>query len=477
MHDPAELARALPAGFRLGAATSAFQIEGADAEDGKGPSSWDVFTREPGRIVGGADARVSTDHYHRFREDVALLKDLGVDSYRFSISWPRIQPTGQGPVEPRGLAFYDRLIDELLEAGIRPSATLFHWDTPAALEEKGGWRRRDTAYRFAEYARIAGEEFGDRVDEWVTINEISTITLEGYGTGDHAPGLALSLRALPVAYHLLLAHGLAVHALREVPVLGRIGVAGVHSTVEPATPRLRDRLAASVFDYFDNRLFVDPILLGRLPRAPRGAAVLTPLLRLLMRPHRGDLAVISEPIDFYGMNYYFPSKVAAGPPDASVPFGLSQGAQGGPLHITPWPDHPATGYGWPVVPEGLTAVLRMFAQRYGDALPPLVITEGGASYPDAVRPDGTVDDAARIDYLARHIAAALAATPEVDVRGYYVWSLLDNFEWAAGYSQRFGLVHVDFDTLLRTPKRSYEWLRQVLAERSRIPDPERDRTT
>ncbi len=291
--DPSALARALPDGFRIGAATSAFQIEGAADEDGKGPSSWDVFTREPGRVVDDTDARVSTDHYHRFREDVALLRDLGVDSYRFSIAWTRIQPTGSGPVEPRGLAFYDRLIDELLEAGIRPSATLFHWDTPAALEEKGGWRHRDTALRFADYARIAGEQFGDRVDEWVTINEVNTITLEGYGIGMHAPGLKLFARSVPVAYNLLLGHGLAVQQLRAVPVTGRVGIAGVHSTVEPASGTRRDRLAAEVFDFLDNRVFVDPVLLGRVPKAPHGAGVLGLVLRVLARPRRGDLAVIA----------------------------------------------------------------------------------------------------------------------------------------------------------------------------------------
>lgn len=463
---PDELAALLPPGFLIGAATAAYQIEGAAAEGGRTPSTWDEFAARPGTILDGSDGSIATDHYHRFREDVALMTELGLDVYRFSISWTRLV-TPAGEPNPEGVAFYDALIDELLAAGIKPMATLFHWDTPLELERRGGWRRRDTAKRFAEFARIAGEAFGDRVDAWVTINEACTVTLEGYGLDVHAPGLGSSLAIPVVARNLLLAHGLAVQALRAVPVAGRIGITNVHTVSVPATDSRRDAAYADLFDFLHNRLYADPVLLGRNPAPPRGVGALGTALGILSRSSGRDLALMSQPLDFYGLNYYFPSRIAAGPPPpgSGNPDGVSEAMDSAPFHLTDWEGFEQTGFGWPIAPEYLRVVLENLVARYGDRLPPVVITEGGASFPDAVDASGAVDDSRRIAYLAAHIAVAARSVPGVDLRGYLVWSLLDNFEWAAGYTQRFGLVHVDFDTLERTPKASYEWMRRVISGR------------
>jgi beta-glucosidase len=463
------LGKSLPPGFEVGVATAAFQIEGAAAEGGRTPSTWDEFTARPGTILDGSDASVATDHYHRFRDDVALMRDLGIDTYRFSVSWTRLQPHGRGPANPEGVAFYNALIDELVAAGIKPMVTLFHWDTPLELEQRGGWRRRETARRFGEFARLAGDLFADRVDSWVTINEACTVTLEGYGLDVHAPGLGSSLAIPVVARNLLLAHGYAVDALRAAGAT-RIGITNVHTASVPATDSAKDAAYADLFDFLHNRLFADPVLLGRNPAPPHGVGPLGTALGILSRARRSDLALMSRPIDFYGLNYYFPSRIAAGPPPAGTgnPDGVSEAMDRAPFHLAAWPEFEQTGFGWPIAPEYLRVVLENLAARYGDRLPPVIITEGGASFPDAVGADGRVDDSARIDYLARHMAVAAASVPGVDLRGYIVWSLLDNFEWAAGYTQRFGLVHVDFDTLVRTPKASYEWLRGVLKGRRPI---------
>jgi beta-glucosidase len=461
-----ELGRRLPPGFLVGAATAAYQIEGAVHVDGRGESTWDEFTSRPGKILDGSDGSVATDHYHRMTEDVALMRDLGIDIYRFSISWPRIQADGTGPANPKGIAFYDRLIDELLAAGIKPMATLFHWDTPLSLERRGGWRRRATAQRFGEYAALCGKAFGDRVDSWVTINEACTVTLEGYGLDVHAPGLGSSLAIPIVARNLVLAHGLAVEALRAVPVAGKIGITNVHTVSVPATDSKKDAAYADLFDFLHNRLYADPVLLGRNPTPPHGVGALGTALGILSRSSKRDRVLMSQPLDFYGLNYYFPSRIAAGPPPPGFrnPDGVSEAMDAAPFHLTGWPEFEQTGFGWPIAPEYLRKVLENLAARYGDRLPPVIITEGGASFPDEV---GVPDDA-RIDYLARHIAVAAEGVPGVDLRGYIVWTLLDNFEWAAGYTQRFGLVHVDFDTLVRTPKASYEWLRGVLSARGQV---------
>ena len=464
LHNPAGLGARLPQGFTMGVATSAFQIEGGIEDGGREPSTWDTFMAQPGRILDGSNASIATDHYHRFGEDVSLMRELGVDSYRFSLSWPRLQPGGKGAVNRAGLAFYDRLVDELLAAGIRPMATLFHWDTPEPLQHTGGWLRRDTAYRFAEYAFLAGEAFGDRIDSWVTINEPATVTLNGYALGVHAPGATLLFDALPSAHHQLLGHGLAVAALRDADVTGAIGITNVHSPVQPAGDREEDALFASLFDILHNRIFADPVLLGRYPEIPEPFEDLFAFSREI---DPDDYVIISAPLDFYGLNYYMPTRIAAGSPDtADSPDGESDAMRHLPFSLMPWPEYPTTGFGWPVAPEFLRVTLEELAERYGDALPPVVITEGGASFPDVRDKDGTVDDEARIRYLAAHLEAAIESVPGVDLRGYFVWSLLDNWEWAAGFSQRFGLVHVDFETQDRTPKSSYTWLQSMIGGRS-----------
>ncbi|MCX5381724.1 glycoside hydrolase family 1 protein [Streptomyces sp. NBC_00083] len=452
---------AFPPGFLWGVSTSAFQIEGAVDADGRGPSVWDAFTKEPGRIKDGTHANVAVDHYHRYRDDVALMAGLGVGAYRFSVSWPRVQPTGTGPANQRGLDFYDRLVDEVCAAGIAPVPTLFHWDTPLALEERGGWLERDTAERFAAYASVVAERLADRVPRWITINEPAEVTLLGYGIGEHAPGKDLVFDALPAAHHQLLAHGRAVEALRAAGAR-EIGIAVSHSPVRTAGGTDEDRGAAELYDTLMNRLFADPVLTGAYPE---GWAELMP------GPVAEDLRTISAPLDWYGINYYNPALVGAPAPDAAtslagialppdLPFGLFEmegPGMGGPER---------TDFGWPVVPDGLHELLVAFGSRYGGALPPVIITENGCSYGDGPDPaaGGRVADARRIAYHDGHLRALHRAMADgVDVRGYFVWSLLDNFEWAEGYRQRFGLVHVDFETLARTPKDSYAWYRDVIA--------------
>lgn len=456
--DPSELAARIPPRFVLGVSTSAFQVEGG--AHARGRSTWDDFAAQSGVIVDGADGLVATDHFHRLEEDVALLRDLGVDAYRFSMAWARVQPTGTGDPDPEGLAFYDRLIDALLEAGIKPVATLFHWDTPVELERAGGWAVRDTAARFAEYARLAGEAFGDRVSHWVTINEPSTLSLAGYALDLHAPGRADWVAAVKATQHLLLGHGLAVRALRSVPVAGEIGISNVHTPVFPASSRWADRYAAEVFDLLSNRVFADPVLLGRLPR---GGGPVGAVLRAMARPRPGDLAIMSEPIDFYGLHYYFPSRVSAGSPRIRPghPDEGSEAMTSLPMRLEPWPEYASTGFDWPIVPEMLTVLLQRLHDRYGAALPPIIFTEGGASFPDEPDADGQVRDADRVDYLDAHLRVALAGVPGVRVGGYLVWTFTDNVEWSAGWTQRFGLVYVDRDTLERTPKDSYRWLRSI----------------
>lgn len=456
---PTEFARRLRPGFVVGVASAATQIEGAAAEDGRTPSTWDAFAAIPGNIRDGSTPAVTTDAYHRTADDLDLMTDLGVDASRFSISWSRLLPHGRGPVNPKAVAYYDRVIDGLLERGIRPMATLFHWDTPAEFEERGGWLRRDTADRFAEFAAAAGHAFGDRVADWVTLNEPATVILDGYALGVHAPGRAKLFGAIRAVRNLLRAHGLAVDALRAVPVAGRIGITNVHTPVEPLTDSAADADAADLFDFVHNRLFADPVLLGRPAELPRGVAGIERWgLRLLSRLGR-DAALISRPLDFYGFNYYFPSRVGAGAdPSGRTPDGEAEAMKDVPFHLAEFPEHEKTGFGWPIAPDSLRVMLDRMVERYGERLPRILITEGGASFPDEVAPDGTVDDPRRVAYLAEHLAVA-AAHPRVD--GYYVWTFTDNWEWAAGFGQRFGLVHVDFDTLRRTPKTSYAWLRDV----------------
>ncbi|MEV4332978.1 GH1 family beta-glucosidase [Streptomyces sp. NPDC049597] len=450
MPIPTEPLPAFPPGFRWGAAASAFQTEGAADADGKGPSGWDAFAAA-GRIKDGADAARGTGFYDRFPEDVALLAGLGADVFRFSVSWPRVVPGGSGPVNARGLDFYDRLVDELHAHGITPAPTLYHWDTPLPLDEAGGWLRRDTAERFAEYAAAVAARIGDRVPLWMTVNEPAEVTLLGYALGEHAPGRRLLFDALPAAHHQLLGHGLAVQALRAAGAAD-VGLAASHSPVWTAGDSDEDRFAAELYDTVTNRLFADPLLTGAYPD---GFAELMP------GPVADDLAVIAQPLDFYGVNYYHPMLVGAPAPDAldgfagvgmpaELPFGLREIAT-----------DERTDFGWPVVPDGLRELLVSLKDRYGDRLPPVVVTENGCSY------DG-IDDRRRIAFLDAHLRSLHEAmTSGVDVRGYFTWSLTDNIEWVEGASQRFGLVHVDYETLRRTPKASYAWYRDVIAEQKR----------
>jgi beta-glucosidase len=446
----------LPEGFVFGASTAAYQIEGAVDEDGRGRSVWDTFCAQPGRIVDGSSGAVACDHYHRHAEDVALMKGLGLDGYRFSIAWPRVQPEGSGRANAKGLAFYDRLVDELLEAGIAPMATLFHWDLPQPLEDAGGWLNRETAERFAEYATLLGLRLGDRVAHWVPVNEPNVVTMLGYALGMHAPGRTLMFDALPAAHHLLLGHGRAVQALRATGA-SSVGTATNHTPVVAASSGDEDKEAAAGYATLWNRLFSDPVLLGSYPD---GFAALMP------GPVEDDLRVISSPIDFYGVNYYMPTKIAG--PSTAAPDGSPFTGADLPFVMVPVEGYPRTDFDWPVVPEGLFDLLVTMSDEYGDALPPLFVTENGCAYDDGPDPAGRVADQRRIDYLDGHLnAVGEAIAAGVDVRGYFTWSLIDNFEWAEGYTKRFGLVHVDYETQRRTPKDSYAWFARVIAENRR----------
>ncbi|MFI7418935.1 GH1 family beta-glucosidase [Nonomuraea sp. NPDC049684] len=432
--------------FLWGTATAAYQIEGAVAEDGRGASIWDTFAHEPGRTRDGHTGDVACDHYHRWREDIALMSGLGVNAYRFSIAWPRVQPLGSGEVNPAGLDFYERLTDGLLAAGIQPVPTLFHWDLPQALQDRGGWTERDTAGRFADYAAIVAERLADRIPLWITLNEPFVHMAFGHAMGIHAPGQALLFDALPVAHHQLLGHGLAAGALRAAGAR-QVAITNNCTPVWPASEQEADVKAAEAYDVLHNRLFNDPVLLGKYPDLSAYTAALD-----FVRD--GDLETISAPLDALGINYYNPTRIAAPPPGEALPF-TDTGVTG----------YPTTAFGWPVVPDGLRELLTGLKARYGGALPPIHVTENGCSQPDELTPQGTVEDQARIDYLRGHIDAVMAARAEgVDVDGYFVWSLLDNFEWAEGYHQRFGLVHVDFATGRRTPKASYAWYRERIAQ-------------
>ncbi|MEU2059224.1 GH1 family beta-glucosidase [Streptomyces sp. NPDC013455] len=421
-----------PAGFLWGVSTSAHQIEGAAGE--REPSVWDVFTTEPGRVKDGSTAAVACDHYHRYREDVALLAGLGVGAYRFSVSWPRVN-------SPGGLDFYDRLVDELCAAGVRPVPTLFHWDLPASLD----WLERDTAARFADHVSVVAERLGDRVGTWITLNEPAEHTLLGHAIGAHAPGRRLLFDALPAAHHQLLAHGLAVRALRAAGT-AQVGIANSHGPTWAASDDPADVAAAGFHDLLLNRLFAEPVILGEYPEG---------MGDLMPGDVGSDLQVIAEPVDWYGVNYYAPTRVGA-PGGGDTEYGGLPLPAELPFSVREIEGRPTTDFGWPVVPEGLTELLTGFRDRYGDRLPPVVVTENGCSY------EG-VDDQERIAYLDAHVRALYRAVEAgVDVRGYFVWSLMDNFEWAEGYARRFGLVHIDYTTLERTPKASYHWYRDLL---------------
>jgi beta-glucosidase len=450
----------LPRGFELGVATAAYQIEGAVHEGGRGLSIWDTFSHTPGRVAGGDTGDVACDHYHRYAQDVSLMGDLGVDSYRLSVAWPRIQPEGRGAPNLAGLAFYDRLVDALLEQGIAPALTLYHWDLPQALEDVGGWRNRDTAQRFAAYAALVHDHLGDRVQRWITLNEPWCSSFLGYASGRHAPGAQEGEGALAAAHHLLLGHGLAVAALRADAREGQqVGITLNLQPVSAATSSLQDLAASERAQLRANLLFTDPVLEGRYPDLARPTYQgLTDFGYL----HDGDLATIAAPLDFLGVNYYFPSRVRAAPYDQDDPALRTADDLGTEEVISP--DQELTAMGWPVEPAGLTRLLAWLRDTYPN-LPPIYITENGRACDDDLTPEGQVDDPDRVRYLERHLRAVTDAIDAgVDVRGYYCWSLMDNFEWAEGYAKRFGLVYVDYATQQRTPKASFSWFRSLIAD-------------
>ncbi|NUR86715.1 MAG: beta-glucosidase [Nonomuraea sp.] len=439
-----------PTGFRFGAATSAYQIEGATAEDGRGVSIWDTFVRQPGRVVGGHHGDVAIDHYHRFREDVRIMADLGLTAYRFSVSWPRVQPAGFGKINQEGLDFYRRLTDELLEHGIEPWLTLYHWDLPQPLEDAGGWPVRDTAYRFADYAAAVHDALQDRVHTWATVNEPWCAAFLGYASGEHAPGRREPENALKAAHHLLLAHGLAVPALRPSRVGGCVNL----YPVSPATDDPRDVSAARRIDVLQNRLFLDPLLKGSYPE------------EVPIEPKEGDLEIISTPIDVLLVNYYSPYTVSGSQPGkasaTSAPTGAGSPWVGAEDVAFVGRDLPVTAMGWEVEASGLVDVLDMVAREY----PPIamVVSENGSAYEDVLQ-DGRVRDTERTAYLRDHLAACREAIDQgIPLEGYFAWSLMDNFEWAWGYGKRFGLVHVDFDTQERLPKDSAHWYAEIIRQ-------------
>ncbi|MGW5053822.1 GH1 family beta-glucosidase [Actinokineospora sp. NPDC004072] len=458
--DPTEATLRFPPGFLWGAATAAYQVEGATAADGRTPSIWDTFSQTPGRVVGGDTGEPAADHYRRMPQDVALMRELGLGAYRFSLAWPRVRPDG-GRENPAGLDFYDRLVDELLAAGITPCATLYHWDLPQKLEDAGGWTARDTAYRFAEYAESAARRLGDRVPVWSTLNEPWCAAFLGYGSGVHAPGRTSGADALAAAHHLLLAHGLGMRVLREHAPTAAAGITVNLYPVLPANPEsAADRDAVRRIDGLQNRLFLDPVLRGQYP-----ADVLADVAGygLDERIQDGDLEVIGAPVDFVGVNFYRDWCVSAEDDGAFDP-----GWPGSERVSFRSRGLPVTASGWEVRAAGLTECLVDADRRYPGMT--WYVHENGAAYPDEVV-DGAVNDVERLAYLESHVAAAHAAIAAgVDLRGYFYWSLLDNFEWAQGYAHRFGLVHVDYATQVRTPKRSALWYAR-LARSNVVPGP------
>jgi beta-glucosidase len=448
----ARAAAELPADFVWGAATSAYQIEGAVAEDGRGPSIWDTFASTPGMTWRGQSGDPACNHYHRFRDDVRLMAGLGLDAYRFSVAWPRIQPTGRGAANAAGIAFYDRLVDALLAAGIEPWVTLYHWDLPQALQDSGGWSKRDTAYRFADYAELMAGALADRVRHWSTLNEPWCSAFEGNMSGRHAPGIRSPVIAVRVVHHLLLGHGLAVAALRARGA-AQVGITLNLIPAEPADGSPGAHEAARLVDGQQNRLFLDALLRGRYPDDVVGdfarAGAQLPIAS-------DDARVIAAPIDWIGVNYYAPHIVMQGAdPRAMSPF-----IPGDEVLQARTTDD-VTALGWPVRPRSFTAMLRRLHRDYPGV--PLYVHENGAAFHDAVSADGAVDDADRCLYIARHIDAVRASVCDgVDVRGYFAWSLLDNYEWAEGYRMRFGIVHVDFATQRRTLKSSARWYAKLI---------------
>jgi len=427
--------RQFPDGFVWGTATAAYQIEGAAAADGKGPSIWDTFSHRPDTIAGGDTGDIACDHYHRYRDDVALMGELGVNAYRFSISWPRVIPAGTGAVNAAGLAFYDRLVDALLERGITPFITLYHWDLPQAVEDRGGWGSRETAAAFGDYAAVVGRRLGDRVKHWITFNEPFAFVVIGHAYGMHAPGHKDAALAFRAAHHVNLAHGDAVRALRAAVPQSRIGITQVSMPVHPASDSDADRAAARRFDGFVNRWYWEPPLRGAYP-----ADLVERIGPLAPQIEPGDAERMAPPIDFFGHNSYTRAVVRNDPDNALT------GA------VTIDTGNAKTAMGWEIYPDHLYDALTRITRDYG--APEIFITENGAAFRDEVV-GGAVRDPQRIDYLRSHLEACLRAIADgVKLRGYFCWSLLDNFEWAYGYSKRFGLIYTDYPTQRRIVKAS-----------------------
>lgn len=462
-----DAARTFPADFLWGAATASYQIEGAAAEDGRLPSIWDTYAATPGKVHAGDTGAVACDHYHRTAEDLKHMVGLGLQAYRFSLAWPRIQPTGSGAFNQAGLDFYDRLVDDLLAAGIDPVATMYHWDLPQALEDAGGWPVRDTALRFADYAAKVVDTYRDRVKVWTTFNEPWCSAYLGYASGVHAPGRTEPAAALAAVHHLNLAHGFGARAVRET--LGDAATLSLTLNLhivradDPGKPEDLD--AVRQIDGLANRIFLEPVLDGRYPQ---DVIEDTAHIADWSFVRDGDLAITHTGLDVLGLNYYSTQRVRRYVPDHEK---ISADGHGASAHSA-WPGAdavefcpqpgPHTAMGWNIDPSGMVEMLLGIHRRYPDV--PMMITENGAAFDDVVTPDGRVHDDRRVDYLRRHVAAVGEAMDAgADVRGYFVWSLLDNFEWAYGFSRRFGVIRVDYDTLERTWKDSAYFYRDLVA--------------
>jgi beta-glucosidase len=439
-----------PSDFLWGAATASYQIEGAAHEDGRGESVWDRFCATPGKVRNGDSGEQACDFYHRYPQDVVLMRELGIDAFRFSIAWPRVLPTGRGPINQAGLDFYDRLVDELLAHEIEPFATLFHWDTPQALEDLGGWPARGTAEAFAEYTEVVARRLGDRVRHWITHNEPWVHAWIGHSWGQHAPGRTSEADAVAAAHHLLLSHGWAVDVIRAIAPDAQVGITLNLAQAYPASESPEDEAAAWQVDGEANRWFLDPLFKAAYPPdLLERNDLAVPVLQ------NGDLATIATPLDFLGVNNYFR-------------FVVSDGVDGPRMERDSDAQH--TDMGWEVYPDGLHRLLVRVAKDYGPQA--IYVTENGAAFGDVRGHDGQVHDPERTAYLQSHIdAVSRAIVDGAPVKGYFVWSLLDNFEWAHGYSKRFGIVYVDYPTLERVPKDSFHWYRDFIATRARTPRP------
>jgi len=457
--------RRFPNDFLWGTATASFQVEGASDADGRGPSIWDTFCRKPGAVRNGDNGDVACDHYHRVDEDLDLVKRLGVGSYRFSVAWPRIQPTGKGPANQPGLDFYRRLVDGIVARDLEATITLYHWDLPQALQDDGGWVVRDTAERFAEYTDIVARAIGDGVDRWITLNEPWCSAWRGYEMGDHAPGITNVAQAAAAHHHLLLAHGLATEVLREVTSDVPVGIALNLAALRAGTDDPADVAATRRMDGNRNRIFLDPLFKAEYPadmlehyagREP-GFSVI----------RDGDLEVISRPIDFLGVNYYSPEIIVdASRAQAAREFGYTVPTRHDSHDLdaigVQSPGASLTLMNWEIDATGLRDLLVRLSREFTDI--PLYVTENGAAFDDYLGPTGEVRDGDRIEYVGAHLGAVLDAIEDgADVKGYFQWSVLDNFEWAFGYSRRFGLVWVDFPTGTRLPKASYHWYATTIA--------------